>query len=257
MDIHELLSTIDSLAKQNGLNRPFIVGGVPRDRVLGDRGKNINDLDITTGDGGSIKLGELLAKHIKNVKYRTYDDGHDDDHASANIMGLRIDFSNNFQIPNIDGELKKIGVKEITPMKREIYSRDFTINTLLEDLSLSNIYDITGEAEGDIKAGLIRCPIDPDITISNDPRRILRAIKFSLKYGFNIDDNLKTALSVHRKKIQDLPKGFVQDRMNEIVRLDSDKGIDLLIQYKLLPLVQLTKPIYDMLIKRKQLADYI
>lgn len=253
MDINGLLSTIDSLAKQNGLNRPFIVGGVPRDRVMGDRGKDVNDLDITTGDSGSIKLGELLAKHIKDVKYRTYDDGH----ASVNVMGLRIDFSNNFQIPNIDGELKKIGIKEITPMKREIYSRDFTINTLLEDLSLSNIYDVTGEAEEDIKAGLIRCPIDPDVTIGSDPRRILRALKFSIKYGFNIEDNLKNALFVHRKKIQDLPKRFVQDRINEIVKLDNDKGMDLLIEYKILPLVDLTPLIYNTLIKRKQLVNYI
>ena len=58
----------------------------------------------------------------------------------------------------------------------------------------------------------------------------------------------------HRKKIQDLPTKFVQDKMNEIVRIDADKGIELLIEYKLLPLVPLTKTISDMLIQRRQLA---
>lgn len=249
MDIHELLSTIGNLAKQNGLNRPFIVGGVPRDRVMGHKGKEINDLDITTGDEDSIKLGEIIAKSYQDAKHRTYDDGH----SSINIRGLRIDFSNNFQAPNIDTELKKMGITDITPMKREIYSRDFTINTLLEDLDLSNVYDITGEAEADISAGLIKCPIDSEIAIGSDPRRILRAIKFSLKYGFKLDNNLKNSILKNRKKIQDLPVRFVQDRMNEIIQIDEDDGIKALVEYKLLPLVQLTQPIYDILIKRKQL----
>jgi poly(A) polymerase len=249
MDINELLSIISRLASENGISKPFIVGGAPRDRLMGEKGRDINDLDITTGDKGTAKLGELLAETFKDAKYRTYDDGH----SSINIRGLRIDFSNNFNVPNIDAELRKMEVKTPTPMKRELYSRDFTINTLLEELDFSSIYDLTGEAEDDIRAGLIKCPIDPEITISTDPRRILRAIKFAIKYGFNIEDSLKNAMLNNRKKIQDLSEGFVQDRMSEIVRLDGDKGVNMLIEYKLLPLVSLSKPVYDALIKRREL----
>ena len=249
MDINELLSIIGKLAKENNLSTPFVVGGVPRDRLMRKKGRDINDLDITTGDDGSVKIGELLAKTFKDAKHRTYDDGH----SSINIKGLRIDFSNNFQAPNIDVELKKMEVKDITPIKRELYSRDFTINTLLEDLDFSNVYDLTGEAEDDIRAGLLKCPIDPEITISTDPRRILRAIKFAVKYDFNIEDSLKNAMLSNRKKIQGLSRGFVQDRTSEIVRLDDDKGIDMLIEYKLLPLSPLTKTVYDALIKRREL----
>ena len=139
-------------------------------------------------------------------------------------------------------------------MKKEIYSRDFTINTLLEDLDFSNIYDLTGEAENDINAGLIKCPIDPNITIGVDPRRILRAIKFAIKYDFKIENSLKDAMLKNRKKIKELPERFVQDRMNEIVRLDDEKGVEMLIEYKLLPLVNLSKTIYDLLIQRRQLV---
>jgi len=249
MDIHELLSTISELADKNGIGKPFIVGGVPRDRLMGKSAGDINDLDITTGDDGSMKLGELLADKFGDAKHRTYDDGH----SSINIRGLRIDFSNNFVIPNIDAELRKIGIMDASPMKKELYSRDFTINTLLEDLDLSNIYDLTGEAEEDIKAGVIRCPIDPEVTIMSDPRRILRAIKFAVKYNFNIEDNLKNAILTNRRKIQKLSRGFVEDRVSEIVRLNEDKGIEMLIEYKLLPLSPLSKPVYDALIKRKEL----
>lgn len=249
MNINDILSTIAQIAKDNGISKPFIVGGVPRDRYMGEKGKAINDIDITTGDDGSSRLSELVSKVINDSKHRTYDDGH----SSLNIRGLKIDFSNNFNAPGIDSELNKMGVTNITSIKRELYSRDFTINALLEELDFSNIYDITGESEADIEAGIIKCPISSDISIGSDPRRILRALKFSIKYGFNIEDGLRNSMLKYRDNIRDLPKRFVQDRSNEIIKLDEVKGIDVLLEYKILPLVELNKPLYDVLIKHKRL----
>lgn len=251
MNLDELLSTIENTARTNNISKPFIVGGIPRNRIIGKRGKKseINDLDITTGNKDSLRLSKLLSVVLPHGDYRTYDDGH----SSLDIMGLHIDFSSNFVAPGIREELQKNGVKDITPMKLELYSRDFTMNTLLESLDFTGIYDLTGDAIGDIQAGIIRCPVNPEITIGVDPRRILRAIKFSIKYGFKIEDDLKTVMLNYRKKIQDLPVKFVQDKMNEIARLD-DKGTDMLIEYKLLPLVPLTKMISDILIQKRQLV---
>lgn len=252
MKINELLLDIERIARANKLNTPFIVGGVPRDRMLGRKGKisEISDVDITTGDKDATKLAAAINKKHSDSVLRTYDDGH----VSLDIYGLHIDFSSNFIAPGIDEELKRLGVQEITPMKREIYSRDFTINTLLESLDFTAIYDLTGEAIGDIQAGLIKCPIDPKITIGVDPRRILRAIKFSVKYDFKIEDNLRRVMLEYRKNIKKLPVKFVQEKANEIVLLDSDKGIDMLIEFKLLPLVPLTKTISDILIQKRQLV---
>ena len=251
MNIDELLSAIEDTARANNISKPFIVGGVPRDRMLGKRENitDINDIDITTGDKGSPALAKLLSKTIPDSHYRTYDDGH----SSLDVRGLHFDFSSNFIAPGVEEEMRKMGVKDIASVKLELYSRDFTINTLLESLDFTEIYDLTKEAIGDIQAGIIKCPVDPEITIGADPRRILRAIKFSLKYGFKIEDKLKTAMLNNRKKIQDLPVKFVQDKMGEIVRID-DAGTDMLIEYKLLPLVPLTKTISDILIQKRQLV---
>lgn len=252
MNVDEILSGVEKVADSLNLSQPFMVGGVPRDRLLGKRGKKseIKDVDITTGNEDSAKLAEAVSKMFPDSNYRTYDDGH----SSIDVEGLHIDFSSNFQAPGIEGELRKIGVSEVDDMKKEIYSRDFTINTLLESLDFTSIYDITGEGIGDLHAGLIKCPIDPAITIGVDPRRILRAIKFAIKYDFKIDDDLKSAMRTNRNKIQNLPQKFVQDKMNEIVLMDTDKGIEMLIEYKLLPLVPLTKTISDILIQRRQLV---
>lgn len=252
MKINELLLDIENIAKANRLNTPFIVGGVPRDRMLGQKGRisEIADVDITTGDKDAAKLAFAINKKYTDSVLRTYDDGH----ISLDILGLHIDFSSNFIVPNIDKELKRLGVKDITPMRRELYSRDFTINTLLESLDFTAIYDLTGEAIGDIQSGLIKCPIDPKITIGVDPRRILRAIKFSVKYDFKIEENLKQTMLEYRKSIKNLPTKFIQDKANEIVLIDADKGVDSLIEFKLLPLIPLTKTMSDILIQKRQLV---
>ena len=61
MEIGELLATIKEVARSNKISQPFVVGGVPRDRLLGQLGKKaeIKDVDITTGDQGSIKFEGL------------------------------------------------------------------------------------------------------------------------------------------------------------------------------------------------------
>jgi len=250
MDINELLSLVKRIAKRHNLSEPFVVGGVPRDRIMAKSGKEINDVDLTTGDGDSTKLGELVAEALPTAKYRTYDDGH----SSIDFRELKVDFSNNFNSPGIDEELERMGVKDITPMTKELYSRDFCINAIMEDLDLANVYDLTGEGISDIEAGIIKCPINPEISIGVDPRRILRAIKFSIKFGFDIEEGLKNAMLNHKNKIKDLPPNFVTGKMNEIVRIDDEKGIDMLIEYKLLPLVPLSKTISDMLIQKRQLV---
>ncbi|MFA5024020.1 MAG: hypothetical protein WC523_03650 [Patescibacteria group bacterium] len=252
MKLDELLNEVTNVAKANNINTPFIVGGVPRDRQIGliDKSSKIRDIDITTGSKDSLMLASLLHKKLEGSNYATYDDGH----ASVDYQGIHLDFSSNFIVPGVEDELKKLGIKDITPMKLELFSRDFTINTLLESLDFTAIYDLTGEGINDIKLKIIKCPINPEITIGVDPRRILRAIRFSVKFGFEIEDDLKTAMLNNHKKISTLPTKFIQDKATEIILNNEDKGIDLLIEYKLLPLIPLTKTISDILIQKRRLV---
>lgn len=255
MELNELLSIIEGVAKRNSISKPYIVGGAPRDQVIGTRGNvtDIKDFDITTGDKGSLMLGRLLGEVLRGSNYNTYDDGH----SSLDFMGVHLDFSSNFHAPGIEKELQKAGVKDVDEMKMELYSRDFNFNTLLEDLDFSSIYDLTGEGINDINAKIIRCPIDPNITIGIDPRRILRAIRFAVKYGFKIEDSLRAAMRKHKNKIKELPVKFVQDKISEVVRLDADGGIDYLIEYKILPLVPLSKFVSDILVQKRKILKAI
>lgn len=248
MKLHDLLTLIEQTAEQNGLSRPFIVGGTPRDRVRGEA-KEINDIDLTSQNGDSVDLAFACADVVPYTYFQLYDDGH----ASMKVGGLQIDFSNHFIIPNIDAELDRLGVKERTPLVREMYSRDFTINTLLQDVNFEKVFDITGQGIRDIKAGVIRCPINPELTISHDPKRILRALRFALRFDYTIDADLVKAIKKYRYLLADASPDYIKDKANELIELNSKKALKYMIELGLLNVIPMTKTISDALIENKLL----
>jgi len=248
LKLNELLSIIEKTAKDRGLSRPFIVGGTVRDRIRGEA-KEINDIDLTSENGDSVELAFACSKLIQYDYFQLYDDGH----VCLRVGGLQIDFSNHFIIPNIDIELDRLGIKEKTTLVKEMFSRDFTINTLLQDLSFEKVFDITGSGVRDIRAGVVRCPINPELTIKNDPKRILRALGFALRFNYTIDDALIRAIKKYKYLLKDTSPEYMKDKANELIKLNSEKAIKLFIELGLLTIIPMTKLISDELIKAKLL----
>ena len=248
MKLHDLLAIIQETSETQGLSTPFIVGGTPRDRVRGEA-KEINDIDLTSQNGDSVELAFACLDKLPYTYFQLFDDGH----ASMRIGALQIDFSNHFIISQVDSELNQLGVKDRSPLTREMYSRDFTINTLLQDLNFEKVFDITGQGVRDIKAGVIRCPIDPELTISSDPKRILRALRFSLRFDYTIDGDLVKAIKKYRHLLKNSSPEYVKDKANELIKLDSKKAIKMMIEFGLLNVIPMTKLISDTLIENKLL----
>jgi poly(A) polymerase len=246
--LHDILATIEKAARDNNLSTPFIVGGTPRDRVRNEAAE-IHDIDLTSINGDSVDLAFACAKLIPYTFFQLFDDRH----CALKIGALQIDFSNHFVIPNIDAELDRLGITEKTSLVQEMYSRDFTINTLLQDLSFDKIYDITQQGVKDIKAGVIRCPINPELTIKNDPKRILRAIRFALRFDYSIDADLVKAIKKYRHLLKELSPDYVKDKSNELLTINPKKAIQLMIEFGLLNIIPMTKAISDELIESKML----
>jgi poly(A) polymerase len=238
MRLEALLGTLGSLAKGAGLSEPFVVGGFPRDRLLGLRPAQAKDLDITTGDRDCLALALLASRQWPDASFRSYDDGH----SSLAFRNIRVDFSNNFVLPGIDGELAKRGIGKPTGLQREMFSRDFTVNTLLQPMDLSRRpHDPTGGALADLEARLLRTPVDPNMTVGHDARRILRAIKLSLRFGFEIDKGLGEAMLRYRGAVGQLPAGHVRRQVHQMFRMDARRAIGLLSEYGLLPVIPLSR----------------
>jgi tRNA nucleotidyltransferase/poly(A) polymerase len=238
MRLEDLLGALDQLARDNDLSRPFAVGGFPRDKLLGLQPAQVADIDVTTGDRDCSALALLASRRWPDAHYRSYDDGH----ASLAFRNIRVDFSNNFILPGIEAELAKRGVAEPTDLQKEMFSRDFTVNTVLQPMDLSRPpLDTTGMALEDLGARLLRTPVDADLTIGHDPRRILRALKLSLRFGFRIDKTLGEAMLKYRGAVGELPDGFVRRQAHQMFRMDARKAIELLSEYKLLPIIPLSR----------------
>src|SRR5580692_5870104 len=130
MKLHQLVALLEAVQKRENLPPFYFCGGLVRDRLLGTLDK-IDDIDITTGDKSVHKLAQLtaieLGKHF-SIKTSHLDDGH----TSIRIGETKIDFSSNFEMPNIERALQKDkGISNPTPLQKEMFSRDFTVNALL------------------------------------------------------------------------------------------------------------------------------
>ena len=97
-------------------------------------------------------------------------------------------------------------------IEEDLLRREFTFNTLLwrlQDLASgpekAEIIDLTGCGLRDLNNMTMRCPRDPDIVFSDDPTRMLRAIKFATKYGFQIPDDLAASIRKNADKMKSAP----------------------------------------------------
>jgi len=233
MDLLELLAKIDIVAKENNISKPFIVGGVPRDKVLGRLNK-MEDLDITTGDQTVLLLGKKLAEALSlSNHYKQFEDGH-----SQLLVGdLKLDFSSNFRVPGIKELLIKAGLKNPTEMQCEVFSRDFTCNSLLLSLDLKNIYDPTGLGIKDIKSHFLRTCLPASLTLGSQHKRIVRIIYIAAKLHFNVDPEIITWVKSNPETFTDAKPRYLTEKLNQAIKADLQQTVKLISNMGLWPYI--------------------
>jgi tRNA nucleotidyltransferase/poly(A) polymerase len=94
----------------------------------------------------------------------------------------------------------------------DLLRRDFTFNALVWRLldvaqgpDKDSILDLTGMGMADLKAKIVRTPLDPNETFDDDPSRMLRAVRFAVKYGFELDPKTRQAIKRNAKQVKRLP----------------------------------------------------
>lgn len=215
----------------------FAAGGYVRDEILKTPSK---DLDIIVNDtDGGIKFATWLAKKLKIYKpnsnpviFKTFGTAK---LTLKNIKFLGYDLSNfdiEFVMPRGEKYTKGSRKPEVykTTLKQDALRRDLTVNSLFKNLSNNEILDLTGKGIDDLKNGIARTPLDnPDETFSDDPLRMLRLIRFSVKYNWKLPRFMLMALKKNAKKITYISEERIQDELNKILLTNyPDKGIRLL-----------------------------
>ena len=238
------------IAMEHRIHTPYIVGGIPRDMLLGKL-LSVNDIDITTGYSDVHNLADLFAKHM-GVEPKIFKDGH----KKVSVDKYTFDFSSNFIYPNIQELLADQKLKSSDGLVKETYSRDFTINTLLVPLDFSQIIDLTKVGADDCRNRVLRCPVDSEEAIKASPNRIVRAIYYMAKYDLNISGELKDAIVNNVNLLGSISPKYSTDKISKAIEMRPDM-LDFIISLGVLKKIPLTTSISDLLIKNKKLLEVV
>lgn len=216
------------------LNVPsYVVGGYVRDIIL--YGKKSNDIDIVAiGDG--IELAKAVSNALPNKPkvsvYKTY--------------GTAMICHNNIDLEFVGARRESYQKNSRNPkvftgsIEDDQKRRDFTINALAISLNKVDYGKILDPFDGikDLNRKRIITPLDPNITFSDDPLRMLRAIRFASQLNFKVDDNCIDAIKKNSNRIKIITKERIVVELNKI--LESSKpsiGFKLLEKTNLLDLI--------------------
>lgn len=201
----------------------FLAGGCVRDWRLGRESTDL-DLTVEMKDGG-IKLARFLATRLNDSPLRTIV-------CTSASAGTSLRIFNEFGTAKLTHETVEI---EFTMTRKELYypksrhprvsfgtlrddvlRRDFTINALLMDIQSGDILDLCERGLPDLEHGVVRCVGDPLIVLAEDPLRILRAMRFAARLGFDIDPDTWKGIVANAKCVLHLSANRISSEIKKI-----------------------------------------
>lgn len=222
-----------SKASKNLHLESYVIGGYVRDYIL-NRGE-AKDIDIVAV-GSGIDLAEEVSKLLpgkpKVSVFKTYGT------AMLKSGGIELEFVG-ARKESYSEESRNPEVENGT-LEDDQNRRDFTINALALSLNEENFGELLDPFNGieDLKNKIIRTPLNPDITYSDDPLRMLRAIRFASQLEFTIEKNSLEAITRNSKRIKIISTERIVDELNKILLSDTpSKGFALLHKTGLLPFI--------------------
>ncbi|MBE6208519.1 MAG: HD domain-containing protein [Rikenellaceae bacterium] len=221
---------IARIAKEQGVDA-YVVGGYVRDHYLR---RPSTDVDVVVV-GSGIALAEALGRELRTKVsvYKTFGTAmlRTRDGVEVEFVGARREsYTHDSRKPQV----------EAGTLEDDQRRRDFTINALAWSLSEERFGELVDPFYGmeDLEDCLIRTPCDPDITFSDDPLRMMRAVRFASQLGFTIDDETFEAIRRNAERIHIVSRERIITELNKIVLSPVPSiGFTLLDKSGLLPLI--------------------
>ncbi len=206
---HKAFKICGEIADAKG-EKTFAIGGFVRDILLKRPSK---DIDIVT-EGNGVELAKATAKvlGVKKVAiFKTYGT------AAFNYQDLEFEFVG----ARKESYSKESRNPDVSPgtISDDQRRRDFTINALAISLNISTFGDLIDPFGGiqDLENKTIKTPLDPETTYSDDPLRMMRAIRFATQLGFEIETDSFAAIKDNAYRIEIITKERIADELNKII----------------------------------------
>ncbi len=209
--VRSIVETAGRLGEQENLE-VYVVGGFVRDLIMGEP---LNDIDImTVGEG--IPFARKLADElgVKNIvpfkKFGT---------AMIPFKEIQIEVAT-ARTERYNDDSRKPSEVVYTDLKGDLLRRDFTINAMAMDIHPETFGDLTDPYGGiaDINEKILRTPLDPDETFSEDPLRMMRAAYFASKLNFVIENKCRASIKRQAQRIEIVSWERIRDEFIKILK---------------------------------------
>lgn len=227
---HSSLRVVANVAKS--LNQPsYIVGGYVRDMLLNRPSKDIDFVTI----GNGIELTNKVANELKIDQvtvFKNFGTG------MIKVKGLELQFVGARKESYRTNSRKPI--VENGTLEDDQNRRDFTINALAISLNEENYGDLLDPFNGmeDLQNKILRTPLDPDVTFTDDPLRMMRAARFAAQLNFNIEPKTLVSMKKNAERISIVSQERITDELQKIVQSNfPSNGFKILDQTGLLKII--------------------
>jgi tRNA nucleotidyltransferase/poly(A) polymerase len=203
---HEIAGAADALHLEC-----YVVGGYVRDLFLERPSNDIDVVVVGSGIEVARALKERLGKSARLSVFRNFGT------AQVKYHGLEVEFVG-ARKESYRHDSRKPHVEDGT-LQDDLNRRDFTINALAVCLNQKRFGTLIDSFDGvmDMEKGILATPLDPDITFSDDPLRMMRCVRFATQLNFQIEEETYTALSRNADRLKIISGERIADELNKIM----------------------------------------
>ena len=214
-----LTDTIDALGLEG-----YIVGGYVRDYILKRPSKDVDVVVVGSGIEAAQAYAKALGKGAHCSVFRNF--------GTAQVKWRHKVQADNGKMEWLEQEIEFVGARkesyshdsrkpivENGTLDDDQRRRDFTINALAISLNARNLGQLVDPFGGldDLEDGIVATPLDPDITFSDDPLRMMRCVRFATQLNFQIEEETFEALQRNRERIKIISAERIIDELNKIM----------------------------------------
>ena len=207
---HPIFELVSKIAAEQKIET-YVIGGFVRDLILNRASKDIDIMTVGSGVELAETVGKMIGNHTKVTIFKNFGTAmlHYQDFEIEFVGARKESYLENSRKPQVENGT----------LEDDQNRRDFTINAMAISLNKATFGELIDTFDGmeDLRDMMIRTPLDPDITFSDDPLRMFRAVRFAAQLYFDIEPETFEAIQRNLHRIEILSEERIAEELNKII----------------------------------------